>query len=176
MTTYYISVTGFTLKSLIYLPRFTLYSIPAARQAAAAEGNVFSEQCYINGVLHTLSAWKDKKSMRKFMMSGAHAKAMKITREVGELSYGTKTYGYESDTIPSWEEAIKLWEDKGTLHGKLVPSRAPKSRTTIQTSNNLFGRKLFVQLFVACSAWFLLTNTSKILDPSMLPSMTSISF
>ena len=27
------------------------------------------------------------------------------------------TYGYESDTIPSWEEAYALLTEKGKMHG-----------------------------------------------------------
>jgi hypothetical protein len=169
---YYVSITGFTLKSMIYLPKFMSYSIPAAKQAAAAEGNLFSETTYIDGVLHTLTAWKDKQSMRKYMFSGAHAKAMKVSRDIGEYSYGTKTYGYESETIPTWEEARKIWEEKGTLHGKPIPTKAPNSKT-VQPSNNLFGRNLYAKFLVPCLAWFLLTKL-KILDPTMLPSLTSV--
>ena len=133
MTKYYISITGFTLKSNLYMPKFMMYSIPAARQAAAAEGNVFSEQSYIDGVLHTLSAWESKADMRRYMLRGAHAKAMKLTQEIGNLDYGTKTYGYESNRIPTWDEAIAIWHEKATLHGRAMPSKAP---TTVKTTSN----------------------------------------
>lgn len=171
MAQYYISITGFTLKSFIYLPKFMSYTLPAKKQAAVAEGNLFSDTKYIDGVLHTITAWKDKQSMRKYMISGAHAKAVKAGRSMGEYSYGTKTYGYESDTIPTWKEARKLWEEKGTLHGKLIPTKRPSSKTK-NISNTLFGRNLFVQILVPCAAWFLLTKM-KILDPNMIPSFTS---
>ncbi|CAJ1948367.1 unnamed protein product [Cylindrotheca closterium] len=154
---YYISITGFTLKSIIYLPKFMSYSIPAEKQAAAAEGNLFTETTYIDGILHTLTAWKDKQSMRKYMLSGAHAKALKVSREIGEYSYGTKTYGYEAETIPNWKEARQIWEEKGTLHGKPIPTKAPTCKTT-QHSKILFGGNLYVKILVACSAWFLLTK------------------
>ena len=142
MPEYYISITGFTLKSILYLPKFMAYSIPAARQAAAAEGNVFSEQRMIDGVLHTLSAWEDKASMRRYMLRGAHAKAMKITKDIANLEYGTKTYGYESDTIPTWDEAIRLWHEKATLHGRPMASKAPSKSIQSNTKPSSTGTKM----------------------------------
>jgi len=43
------------------------------------------------------------------MRNGVHLKAMKAFHSI---AIG-RTYGYESDTIPSWEEAYKLLESKG---------------------------------------------------------------
>lgn len=166
MPEYYISITGFTLKSMLYLPKFMAYSIPAARQAASAEGNVLSEQRYIDGVLHTLSAWDDKASMRRYMLRGAHAKAMKITRDIGNLEYGTKTYGYESDNIPTWDEAIRLWHEKATLHGKPMASKASSNNKSIQSTSSsgssvgtklsvppLAGSQVVVPFLVSCVVW-----------------------
>lgn len=178
MPSYYISVTGFTLKSMLYLPKFMAYSIPAARQAAEAEGNLFSEQRYIDGVLHTLTAWKDKQSMRRYMLSGAHAKAMKITQDVGNLEYGTKTYGYESESIPTWTEALKIWEDKGTLHGRPMPSKRSTAVSSSSKSTSIIAAKnLWIPFVVVPSsclllAWFLLTRT-EILDQNVVTSLTS---
>merc|ERR1712013_427384 len=75
-----------------------------------AEGNVSVDGTFFDGNLHTLSVWEDKQAMTKFFRSGAHARAMKITGSVAE---STKIYGYETDRIPSWEEALKIWNEKG---------------------------------------------------------------
>ena len=32
-----------------------------------------------------------------------------------------KSSEVKSDTIPTWDEALELWEERGTRHGKLVP-------------------------------------------------------
>lgn len=64
-----------------------------------------------------MTVWEDKKCMRKYMVSGAHVQAMKATKEIADLN-NTKTYGYFSDHIPTWQEAIELWEEHGTLYGK----------------------------------------------------------
>lgn len=55
----------------------------------------------------TLTVWKDKESMMKFVRSDVHAKAMKATPK---LSKNVKVVHYESDEIPTWEQAIKRLE------------------------------------------------------------------
>jgi hypothetical protein len=47
--------------------------------------------------------------MLVFMKNGVHLKAMKSFRSI---AIG-RTYGYESDKIPSWEEAYTLLELNG---------------------------------------------------------------
>ena len=117
-TTYYISITGLQVNSLWNLPKFVIYSQNAKKQALAAAGNMGVKlHGPINGVYHTMTVWKDRKSMTRFMASGAHAKAMKITQEI-YVPGGTKVYGYETETIPTWDEAYQLWTEKGTLHGR----------------------------------------------------------
>merc|ERR1711862_933289 len=107
---YYVSVTGLKLSSFLHLPRFWYYNMPTMRQAKNAEGNVSVDGIFVDGLLHTLSVWEDKRAMTKFFRSGAHARAMKITGSVAE---STKIYGYETDRVPSWEEALKIWNEKG---------------------------------------------------------------
>jgi hypothetical protein len=47
--------------------------------------------------------------MLVFMRSGAHLKAMKAFHTIAT----GKTFGYESDKRPSWDEAIELLLTKG---------------------------------------------------------------
>ena len=54
--------------------------------------------------------WEDRKSMLAYIREGSHVAAMKI---VSEIATG-KTYGYESDVIPSWEEARQIYDTKAT--------------------------------------------------------------
>ena len=53
--------------------------------------------------------------MTKFMASGAHAKAMKIMNEIA--LDGATVFGYESDDLPPWDEALTIWKEKGIRHG-----------------------------------------------------------
>lgn len=93
------------------------YAAPSSMQAQKAQGNVLTRTSAVNGVQHTLTVWEDKMAMRKYMLSGAHREAMAITAEVSDLDK-TKVYGYESDTIPTWDEALDQWAKHGVLHGK----------------------------------------------------------
>ena len=133
-TTYYVSITGFKLKSILYLPRFFIYSNPALKQAHEAEGNISASTDYVNGILHTLSVWKDRKSMTRYMAKGAHAQAMKAADEMGDPS-DTKVYGYETDKIPTWDEALALWSEHGTRHGKKVVGGGRHSNKREKKSN-----------------------------------------
>ena len=64
----------------------------------------------------TLTVWEDRASNLKNVMGDhAHRAAAKQSRELG--SY-LKTYHYESDHIPTWNEAKKLWIEKGTPYTK----------------------------------------------------------
>jgi hypothetical protein len=50
--------------------------------------------------------------MLNYLRSGAHLKAMKAFTKIAT----GPTYGYESDTIPTWEEAYLLLTEKGKMH------------------------------------------------------------
>lgn len=111
---YYISITGLELKSMFHSPKFWFYAIPAMTQAKQAPGNISADGSYIQGTHHTLTVWKDRRSMLNYMRSGSHAKAMKIFDDIAT----GKTYGYESDIIPTWEEVRNLYETKARVVGK----------------------------------------------------------
>jgi hypothetical protein len=51
--------------------------------------------------------------MLNFMRSGVHLKAMKVFHKIAT----GKTYGFESDSIPSWPEAFALLQERGRDHG-----------------------------------------------------------
>jgi hypothetical protein len=61
----------------------------------------------IKGIQHTLTAWENKESLRTFVSSGAHNKAVQSFRKIATGSI----YQYESTEVPSWEEARRLWEE-----------------------------------------------------------------
>ena len=73
--------------------------------AQKAEGNIFCETKPSNGYQHTLTAWKNRELMVKYLNGAEHSKAMRNFRAIATGS----TYGYESDQIPNWDEALDLW-------------------------------------------------------------------
>ena len=63
----------------------------------------------MHGYQCTVSAWESRDVMLEFMRSGAHLKAMKAFHSIAT----GRTYGYESDNIPNWDEAYTLLQEKG---------------------------------------------------------------
>lgn len=104
----YISITGLKLKSPLYLFKFYKLAVTSMIQAQNSEGNLFAEAKKINGVRHTLSAWRSKEDMQNFLYQGAHLKAIKSFNSIAS----GKTFGYESETIPNWHEVHKLYLEK----------------------------------------------------------------
>ena len=102
----YISITGLKPKNFFTTIRFFIFTIPAFRAAQKFEGNLFCDSKKIGSYYHTITAWKYRDMMMKYLTGKAHSKAMKNFSLIGTGS----TYGYEGDQIPSWEEAIKIWK------------------------------------------------------------------
>ena len=105
----HISITGLKPKGLWGFIRFWTLAIPSFGEAKSAKGNLFSAVKRINGYQCTLSAWESREMMLVFMKNGVHLKAMKAFKSIATV----RTYGYESDSIPSWEEAYSLLISKG---------------------------------------------------------------
>mmetsp|Transcript_960 Transcript_960/g.1868 ORF Transcript_960/g.1868 Transcript_960/m.1868 type:complete len:128 (-) Transcript_960:78-461(-) len=114
---------------------------------------------------------KTNKKMRKYMLSGAHGKAMKVIGKVAKLDGdGTKVLGYESDSIPSWDEALQLWGKDSKLHGKSSKRANTTSSRILASNNRMLLRRLLVQILVPCLALFVLSKM-KILGSSALASL-----
>ena len=105
----YISITGLRPKGFLGFIRFWKFAIPSFNQARIADGIVFCQVKRIKGNQCTLTAWESRDQMLKFMRSGSHLTAMKSFHKIAT----GKTFGFESDTIPSWEEAFDILISKG---------------------------------------------------------------
>ena len=100
----YISITGIKPRNFFTTIRFWIFTIPAFRAAQKSEGNSFCVAKKIDSYYHTITGWKNRGMMMKYLTGKAHSKAMKNFILIGTGS----TCGYEGDQIPSWEEAIKI--------------------------------------------------------------------
>ncbi|MFM9829322.1 MAG: hypothetical protein ACKVOB_11360 [Sphingomonas sp.] len=105
----YVSVTGLKLKGQLHAPRFWWHAIRSMAQAQKADGNLRASARAINGINFTVTQWEDRAAMRRFMISGAHAQAM---RAFPAIATG-KTFGFESDMVPAWDEIYALWIERG---------------------------------------------------------------
>ena len=68
-------------------------------------GILFCEVKSVDGFHYTLTAWKTKKDLQKFVLSLIHRKAMKT---FPKIATGTTT-GYEIDKMLAWNEALLMW-------------------------------------------------------------------
>ncbi len=106
---FYVSITGLKPKNLWSVFFFWRYAIPSKIQADSAEGILFSSVKKINGIQHTLTAWESRDHMKAYIHSGNHLKALKVFRKIAS----GKTFGFDSDRIPSWDEVHDLWLKNG---------------------------------------------------------------
>lgn len=110
--TIYVSITGLQLKGPQHAPRFWVHAGLAMRQAKAAPGNISADARTINGVHHTRSVWRDEAAMRAFLVSGAHAKAMRVFPQIAT----GKTFGFTTSEVPDWQRVHDLWTEHGVAY------------------------------------------------------------
>ena len=83
-----------------------MLAIPAFKKAKSSDGILFCEAKLVKGYYHTFTVWDSKESMIKFVLSHAHLKAIKAYPKIAKGF----TVTYEGDNIPSWEDALTIWE------------------------------------------------------------------
>jgi len=105
----YVSMTGFQPTGIAQLPRFWSRTIRSLRQARRAPGHLAVTARMVDGVYHTMTAWSDQASMRRFVASGAHLAAMRDFRKLGT----GRTYGCSCDKVPDWNTMYELWQRHG---------------------------------------------------------------
>jgi quinol monooxygenase YgiN len=105
----YISITGLKVRSPLAAPFFWMHAVPAMIQAQNAAGNIIAEARTINNVHHTLSVWTDQVAMKAYLYSGAHLKAINAVKSMAT----GKTFGFEANRVPSWDEVHELWKQQG---------------------------------------------------------------
>jgi hypothetical protein len=108
----YISITGLKPKGLWGLIKFWTLAVPTFREAQIAKGNRHCVVKQIHGYQCTITAWDNRDLMLNFMRNGTHLTAMKSFHKIAT----GKTYGFESDKIPSWGEAFELLKTKGITY------------------------------------------------------------
>jgi hypothetical protein len=105
----YISLTQLKPKGIVNFFRFWALAIPTYRQAETSNGNLSVTAKRIKGSQCTITSWESRDVMLAFMRSGTHAKAVKSFHKIAT----GRTYGYESEQLPTWSEAMALLKEKG---------------------------------------------------------------
>ena len=100
----YISVTLLKLTNPLKIGDFVKFAFAINQQISKAEGVIkfkTGNKWLINN--YTLSVWKSKQDMIKFISSGAHKEAMKVSKQIAS---GLFSYGYEAVEMPNYKEEI----------------------------------------------------------------------
>ena len=105
----YVSITGIRVKGPTQLVPFWWHASRSMAQAQRAPGNLRAEARMIDGIHHTLSVWETEAAMRRYLVSGAHGRAMRAFAGIGS----GKTLGFETDRVPDWSEVHALWQTRG---------------------------------------------------------------
>jgi len=121
------SVTRLHLRSRRFLPPFLWYTFRSARQARQTSGNLGVQLRKTNGLAFwTLSMWQTFETMKKFMFTAPHRKAMqRLPHWCDEASFSD----WEQATTewPLWNYATDELRTNGRLAKVLHPSQQQKA-------------------------------------------------
>ncbi|MDP9172017.1 MAG: DUF3291 domain-containing protein [Acidobacteriota bacterium] len=118
----FVSLTRLRIRAIRYLPLFAIYTLRSLRQVRKAAG--FRTGALLpdrSRTFWTMTAWDERESMRRYMTSGAHKKAMPhLMRWCDEASVAH--WEQEESTLPSWEEADRRMRESGRISKVNNPS------------------------------------------------------
>ena len=118
----FVSLTRLRLRSIRFLPVFAVYAVPSNRQVQRAAG--FQTGALLadrRWTFWTMTAWDSQESMRRYMTSGAHKKAMpKLMEWCDEASVAH--WEQESAELPGWAEADARMREMGRVSKVKRPS------------------------------------------------------
>ncbi len=108
-----ISITRLRVRSWRFLPSFFVYAFRSAKEATAAEGNLAAKVLNDRrNTFWTATSWSNERAMKAFLVSGAHAVAMrKLLHWCDEAAVAHWTQ--DSAEMPSWAEAHERMQRDG---------------------------------------------------------------
>jgi Domain of unknown function (DUF3291) len=120
----FVSITRLRVRSFRYLPVFLIGAFRSARQAKNAAGNLaVSLLSDSNFTFWTRTLWSDERSMRAFMLVGAHRRIMpRLLQWCDEAAVAH--WLQESRKAPSWQEAYRRLQQEGRVSKVDHPSAA----------------------------------------------------
>ena len=120
----FVSGTRLHLRSWRFFLLFVSLSQRAANQARRAEGNLHVDLTRDTQFgFWTRTLWRDEAAMRAFMVSGAHAKAMRRNPNWADEAYVVH-WTQESSDVPSWSEVSRRMKAEGRRLRLRYPSTA----------------------------------------------------
>ena len=118
----FVSLTRLRVRSIRFLPMFAVHALRSNQQVRQSAG-------FLTGALlpdrhftfWTMTAWDSLESMRAYMLSGAHKKAMPhLMHWCDEASVAH--WSQPDSTLPPWEEADRRMRETGRISKVRHPS------------------------------------------------------
>jgi Domain of unknown function (DUF3291) len=118
----FVSLTRLRVRSFRFVPLFAFHAFRSRGQVQRApgfqNGSLLADRSW---TFWTMTAWDSEESMRQFMTSGYHKKAMpRLLRWCDEASVAHWTQ--PDATLPSWTEADQRMRETGRASKVLHPS------------------------------------------------------
>lgn len=107
-----ITITSIRLRSVWHYFRLTWNGLQITRQLQKQAGFIRMKNTGFGYLHFTASAWENQEAMKTFARSGAHLAAMQQT---AALATELRSYTFESDSLPTWQEARQLLAEKGKI-------------------------------------------------------------
>ena len=134
----FISLTRLRIRSFRFVPQFLLHTLRSLRQVKKAAG--FQRGALLadrSWTFWTMTAWDSQESMRRFMTTGSHLRAMPHLLHWCDEAAVVHWEQLET-SLPSWSEADKRMREGGRASKVQNPSpqhatlnyRAPRTRAT----------------------------------------------
>ncbi|WP_213805786.1 DUF3291 domain-containing protein [Granulicella sp. dw_53] len=118
----FVSLTRLRIRSIRYLPLFAIHAQKTLRQVKKAPG--FQKGSLLpdrNWTFWTMTAWDDPESMRRYMTTAAHKRAMPHLMHWCDES-SVAHWEQEESSLPSWEEADRRMRETGRVSKVNHPS------------------------------------------------------
>ncbi len=118
----FVSLTRLRIRSVRFLPAFGIHTLRTLRQVKSSRG-------FLTGALlpnrsftfWTLTAWDTQESMRQYILTGDHKRAMPhLLHWCDEASVAH--WDQPSASLPTWEEADRRMRQTGRASKVLRPS------------------------------------------------------
>jgi hypothetical protein len=118
----FVSLTRLRIRSFRFVPQFAVHTFRSLQQIRKApgfhQGALLADRSW---TFWTLTAWDSEESMRAFMISGSHKKAMPhLLHWCDEASVAHWTQ--EETALPSWTEADTRMRQQGRASKVRNPS------------------------------------------------------
>jgi hypothetical protein len=109
----FVSLTRLRIRSIRFLPVFTIYTLRSIRQVKKAPGFQTGRILFDRDwAFWTMTAWDGQDSMRGFMTTGDHKRAMPHLMHWGDEA-SVAHWEQEESALPSWEEADRRMRESG---------------------------------------------------------------